>query len=50
MDESVVEVSKFKEALEFLDCVWFWPVLDGVHFPLVHLDAIFDDEVSEEQM
>ena len=40
MDESSVEVGKSEKALEFLDCSGLRPVLDGIHLPLVHLDAM----------
>lgn len=48
MDQSVVEVHKSKEALEFLDIIRFWPVLDVVHVPLVHLDTLLIDDIAKQ--
>ncbi len=34
--------------LEFLNGLWLGPVTDGLDLPLVHLDAICTEDVSEE--
>ncbi len=48
LNESALEVSESKESLEFLNGLWLGPVTDGMDLPLVLLDAICTEDVSEE--
>ncbi len=48
MDKSAVEVGESEESLEFLDRLQLGPVTDGLDLPLVHLDAICTEDVTEE--
>ncbi len=48
LNEPSIEVSKAKEALQFLDSEWSWPVNDGLHLPLVHGYPSWADHIPEE--
>jgi len=48
LDESMVEVSEAEESLKFFNCIWLRPVPDGLDLPLVHLDTIGAQDVTEE--
>ncbi len=48
LDETSIEISKSQESLKLLYRLGNWPLRDGSHLPLVHLNSLLANDVAEE--